>query len=81
VLQRYPGLVVGIWPPGRANEDLNAAIRFTLDAATGLSLRMPDPGSPDIGRVGDGHQSAGRPEPRSVAVELASLLRHGLSDR
>jgi hypothetical protein len=80
-LQRYPGLIVGIWPPGRATEDLNAAIRFTLDAATGLSLRMPDTGSPDTGRAGGENQDAGRPAPRSVAVELASLLRNGLSDR
>lgn len=81
VLQRYPGLIVGVWPPGRAVEDLNAAIRFTLDAATGLSLRMPDTGSSDTGRAGDEHQDAGSPAPRSVAVELASLLRNGLSDR
>jgi hypothetical protein len=81
VLQRYPGLIVGVWPPGRAVEDLNAAIRFTLDAATGLSLRMPDIGSSDTGRAGDEHQDAGSPAPRSVAVELASLLRNGLSDR
>jgi hypothetical protein len=85
-LQRYPGLIVGVWPPGRAAEDLNAAIRFTLDAATGLSLRMPDTGSSDTGSsdtgsAGDEHQDAGSPAPRSVAVELASLLRNGLSDR
>ncbi|HET9657917.1 MAG TPA: hypothetical protein VFP72_21375, partial [Kineosporiaceae bacterium] len=42
VLQRHPGLTVGVWPAGIPAEQPGAAVRFTLDANDELTLRLPD---------------------------------------
>jgi hypothetical protein len=78
VLARYPGLSVGVWPPGVPAKDPDAAVLLTLNEVDGLHLLMPRAGTPGGGRPGSGPVQESAKDVRSVAAELASLLRDPL---